>query len=239
MLNISNYIQLQVQKTEPGRVIQMNDFKIPAGKRMAIAKELSRLVQKGILNRLEKGKYFKPRQTTFGLLKPSDNEVINTILVATNGYLCGVGAFNSLGLTSQVANTIEIAASGFRTPKEIAGLKIKFRRSAVNATHENKEILQILDAIRYIKKIPDSSPDDALRVIISKIRSMSLRKKQLLLKCSRQYNPATRALIGAVFEQTCGDISVEALYKTLNPLSCYRLGISDSVLPNKSKWKIE
>ncbi len=239
MLNISNYIRTQIEKTETGQIIQMKNFKVPMDKRMAMAKELSRLAQKGVLNRLEKGKYFKPRRTTFGVLKPSDNEIINTILDSSKGYLSGVGAFNSLGLTSQISNTIEIAVFDFRPSKEIAGLKIKFRKSNVNIKPENVEILQILDAVRYINRIPDSTPDDALTIIIAKIKSMSIRRKKALLEYALDYNPAVRAVIGAVFELISENISVVKFYKSLNPLSTFRLGISNKVLPNKSKWRIK
>ena len=239
MSNISYYIQTQIEKIAPGQIIQLKDFNLPSDNRMAMAKELSRLVRKGILNRLEKGKYFKPRKTTFGILKPSENEIIKTILVSSKGYLSGVGAFNSLGLTSQISNTIEIAVSDFRPPKKIAGLKIKFRKSNVNIIPENGEILQILDAIRYINKIPDSKPDEALTIIIAKIKSMSISRKKTLLEYAFECNPTVRAIIGAIFELSCKSISVDKLYNTLNPLSSYRLEISDEILPNKSRWKIK
>ena len=239
MLNVSNFIQNQVNKCDPGRIIQLNDFKIPADNRMAMAKELSRLAQKGILCRLEKGKYFRPRQTAFGVLRPSEKEVINTILKSSKGYLSGAASFNSLGLTSQVANTIEISVSEFRPPKVIAGIKIKFRKSIIDITAENREVLQILDAVRHIKKIPGSMPDEALVVLIAKIRSMSHSQKQQLADYALRYNPSTRALTGAMFELNCAGISVSKLFKSLNPLSTYRLGILDEYLPNKLKWRIE
>lgn len=239
MLSTSNYIQKQIDKAEPGRIIQMNDFKVPADKRMAMAKELSRMAQKGIISRLEKGKYYKPRQTVFGALKPSEEEVLNTVLASSNGYVSGITAFNQLGLTSQVTNTITIVVKDFRPPKEIAGLKIKFRKSEVEVNPENAFILQILDAVRYINKIPDSTPDESLKVIKAKISSMSKAEKRLLLDNAMEYNPATRAMIGAIFELTCSDISAGKLYKSLNTLSKYRLGISSEALPNKTRWRIE
>jgi hypothetical protein len=217
----------------------MKDFKMPMDKRMAMAKELSRLAQKGVISRLERGKYYKPRQTTYGELKPSESEVINSLVGASNGYLSGVGMFNSMGLTSQVASTVEIAVSDFRPPKEIAGLRIKYRKSMVKILSENREVLPILDAFRYINKIPDTTPDNSLKVLIDIVKSLSNAKKRQLLESAVEYNPATRALIGAVFELNFPTFTTENLYSSLNPLSFYRLGISHEVLPNKSKWRIE
>jgi len=239
MLSISNYIQEQIEKAELGQIIQMKDFNVPMDKRIAMVKELSRLAQKGVVKRLERGKYYKPKNTIFGELKPSESEVVNSVVKANNGYLSGISMFNSLGLTSQIANTIEIVVSDFRPPKEIAGLKIKFRKSAVTIDSENRDILPILDAFRYIAKIPDSTPDECLKVLIEIVKSLNGIKKWLLLENAVKYNPSTRAVVGAVFELNFPTFTVENLYNSLNPLSVYRLGISNNILPNKSKWKIE
>ncbi len=239
MVNVSSYIQRKIERTESGTIIQMNDFNVPADKRMAMAKELSRLAKKGTIARLEKGKYYKPRKTLFGNLKPSEDEVLKSILKSSNGYIGGATSFNQLGLTTQVSNTITIVVSDYRPPKEIAGLKIKFRKSEMSIDSDNTIILQLLDSLRYITRIPDSSVDESLKVIMAKIESMSRIQKRSLLNNAQEYNPATRALIGAIFELNCSGFSTEKLFKSLNPLSKYRLGISKELLPNKLKWRIE
>jgi len=46
-------------------------------------------------------------------------------------------------------------------------------------------------------------------------------------------------LLGAIVELLGYNSSAVKLYKTLNPLSKYKLGIEEKILPNKNKWKIE
>lgn len=239
MLNVSSYIQKRIEKVSSGAIIQMSDFNVPADKRMAMAKELSRLAQKGVIARLEKGRYYKPRLTIFGELKPTEDEVLKSILKTSNGYIGGATSFNQLGLTTQVSNTITIVVSDYRPPKEIAGLKIKFKKSELPIDEDNTFILQILDSLRYINRIPDSSVDESLKVIVAKIKSLPNAQKRILLNYALEYNPATRALTGAIFELNCSGFSTSKLYKSLNPLSKYRLGVSVETLPNKSKWRIE
>lgn len=239
MSNIASYIKNKIDRLEPGKIILFNDLNVPNDKRMAMAKIMSRLVQKGIIDRLERGKYYKPRKTAFGMLKPSEDEILKALLLTNDGYLSGTGAFNQLGLTSQVASTIVLAVPEFRPPKEVGGLKIKFRRSPVKATNKNKAVLQLLDAIRYIKKIPDTTPDEALKGIIAQVKKLSNEEKNIMLQAAMKYNPATRALTGAIFELTCPLFSTDKLFKSLNPLSQYKIGISNKILPNKTKWKIE
>jgi hypothetical protein len=58
-------------------------------------------------------------------------------------------------------------------------------------------------------------------------------------KLALDYNPATRALLGAIVEQNFSSVPIASLKKSLNPLSKYKLGITDKVLPNKLNWFIE
>jgi predicted transcriptional regulator of viral defense system len=239
MNNIASYIKNKIDRLEPGKIILFNDLIVPNNQRMAMAKVMSRLVQKGIINRLERGKYYKPRKTVFGILKPSEDEILKALLLKNNGYLTGTGAFNQLGLTSQVTSTIVLAVQDFRPPKEVGGLKIKFRKTPIKVTDKNKTVLQLLDALRYIKKIPDSTVEEALKGIINQLQKLTSDEKNIMLQSALKYNPAIRALTGAIFELTCPMFSTDKLFRSLNPLSHYKIGISNDILPNKTKWKIK
>ena len=63
----------------------------------------------------------------FKNIKPSSDEVVTSYLKANKtDYLTGNNVFKSMGLTTQVANSVTIATN--RTPKtvELYGMKIKF-----------------------------------------------------------------------------------------------------------------
>ncbi len=61
-----------------------------------------------------------------------------------------------------------------------------------------------------------------------------LAAKKLVLK----YNPASIALLGAILENACPDEDVSVLFKALNHLSTYKLGMLETALPNSKKWHI-
>ena len=71
------------------------------------------------------------------------------------------------------------------------------------------------------------------------LKELSLSEQKKIVQLALTYPPATRALVGALFELLGNDLAATKLYKTLNPLSSYKLGIREEILPNKNKWKIE
>ncbi len=62
------------------------------------------------IKRLSKGIFYKPEQSVFGELKPSDVEVINTYLFQNGkriAYLTGTYLYNQMNLTTQVTQYME------------------------------------------------------------------------------------------------------------------------------------
>ena len=72
------------------------------------------MVEAGELQRVSSGNYYKPKQTPFGILAPTMEELFKDLLFLRGkpiGYLTGYYAFNLLGLTTQQPTAIEIAPS--------------------------------------------------------------------------------------------------------------------------------
>ena len=96
----------------------------------------------------------------------------------------------------------------------------------------------MLDAISKIKEIPDSSVDQSCGILSKLIKQLGDSEKASLIKLAKKYQPSTRALAGAMLENIFGTAASETLYKSLNPSTKYKLGLSESRLPNKQKWRI-
>ena len=79
------------------------------------------------------------------------------------GYLTGYSIYNQLGLTTQVSNTIQIGKNEIRPGFKRERYTIAFIKQKNTLTKENIPLLQILDAIRYIKKIPDATIESSCR----------------------------------------------------------------------------
>ncbi len=191
--------------------------------------------------KLSKGKYYKPENTPFGSLQPNQTQVVKDLLEENGkitGYLTGYSIYNQLGLTTQVSNTIQIGKNQVRPNFKRERYTIAFVNQKNTITKENIPLLQMLDAIRYIKKIPDASIESSCKRFLAIMNSLSETEKNTLVRLALKYPPATRALLGAVLEQLQQSKITEPLYKSLNPITKYKLTNAAKVISTTEKWNI-
>ena len=240
--SISSKINNTISSYSSGNIFTYSDFNLPKENELALAKSLSRLVKKGEIVRIEKGKYYSPRKTSFGNLRPDISQIVKSLTRKDEkviGYPTGITIYNQLGLTTQMSNVLVIASVKPQLEKEISGYRVKFVKRNFEIEEKDIPLLQLLDAVKDIKKIPDTSPNDALKVIIAKFAELPVSKLKRLTKLALNYNAATRALTGVILQQYAKGISVSSLYKSLNSLTKYKMRLSLSILPNQIKWNIE
>lgn len=240
-MQVLDFIESKINRLPVGYVFTYEDFDLPVDKVCALTKAFSRLVQDGKIRKLSPGRFYKPRHTDFGELKPEVYQVVKDLLEQNGkiiGYLTGYSTYNQLGLTTQFSSIIQI---GTIEPKKSITrdiYKIRFIKQLNNITKENIPFLRILDAIRYIKEIPDTTVQDSCKTLIILIRKINKEERENIIRLAKKYNPAARALSGAMFELCFGWKIAEPLFKSLNPSSEYEFDISKDILPNKYKWKI-
>ncbi|MEC7782170.1 MAG: DUF6088 family protein [Bacteroidota bacterium] len=243
-MKISVYIRDKINKLPKGYVFTYTDFSTEVNDKEAVIKHLNRMVAAGNINKLSKGKYYKPKETVFGTLQPNQYQIVKDLLEDEGkiiGYLTGYSIYNSLGLTTQVSNRIQIGKNEIRPAFKRERFKISFIKQKNTITRENVPLLQILDAIRYIKKIPDTTIDKSCIRITSLLSDLKNYEKQRLIKLAAKYPPSTRALVGALLDRigySDKDI-LNTLFETLNPISTYKLNVSKEILPNAENWNIK
>lgn len=240
-MKVSDLVANKINRLKTGYVFTYNEFNVPVDKVDALKKTLSRLVASGKIVRLSKGQFFKPEKTEFGLLQPPEYQIVKDLLEEKNkivGYITGVSIYNKLGLTTQVSNTIQIGTNIDRKPKKRGKYNIRFLRQKNNITKGNTYMLQILDAVRFINRIPDADVNESCRRIISIFRTLSQENRIAIAKYARKYNPGTKALVGAILEFISENSLTDQLYYSINPATTFDLKISIEVLPNKKKWRI-
>ena len=115
-------------------------------------------------------------------------------------------------------------------------VKISFLLQLNPITSSNIPLLRILDALRLVKEIPATSPDECVINICRAIGLLSLEQRNELVELSLAYTPYVRALLGAIYEDLGFD--TEIISKTLNGVTSYKLPISDKALSNKRNWNI-
>ncbi|MFI3263052.1 MAG: DUF6088 family protein [Rikenellaceae bacterium] len=240
-MKVSDIITNTINRFPIGYVFTYNDFNIEVTQKEAAIKHLNRLVQNGKLAKLSKGKYYKPEQTRFGQLPVSEYQVVKDLLEQDGrviGYITGYRAYNMMHLTTQVPNTIHIGTNKFKNPTVRGVYKIKFVVQNNTITKESIPLLRFLDAIKNIKKIPGTLTDEAVVILLGILRDLSQNELQNIKRLSMKYTPATRALLGAMVESIYPNDNLSSLYETLNPITKYKLGVSQDALQTKERWNI-
>ena len=74
-------------------------------------KTLERMCKSGELSKIAKGTYYRPKTGKYGIVPPSQREIVNAFIENKCGTVIGYSLFNSLRLTTQVSKTIEVLSS--------------------------------------------------------------------------------------------------------------------------------
>jgi hypothetical protein len=240
-MKTTDYIAITIDRLPNGYVFTSDDFTTEVNRKETVVKALNRMVSSGKIAKLSKGKYYKPENTPFGKLEPNQAQVVKDLLEEngkTTGYLTGYSVYNQLGLTTQVSNTIQIGKNQIRPSFKRDRYTISFVRQKNTITKGNIPLLQLLDAIRYIKKIPDATIASSCKRFLALIKELDKNEQNTLVRLALKYSPATRALLGVLLEELQQGDQTESLLKSLNPITKYKLSGAENVLANTQKWNI-
>ena len=239
-MKITEYIAITINRFPKGYVFTYDDFISKVNERQAVIKALNRMAASGKIAKLSKGKYYKPESTPFGDILPSQKQVVKDLLEENGkpvGYLTGYSIYNKLGLTTQVSNTIQIGKNDIRPNFKRERYTIAFIKQKNTITKESIPLLQILDAIRYIKKIPDSNTRSSCLRFLEIVKGLTEKEISILIRSAMKYPPATRALLGAILDEN-KTTSTDILYNSLNLITKYKLTGASTVLSATEKWNI-
>ncbi|RXJ95790.1 hypothetical protein CRU94_04025 [Arcobacter sp. AHV-9/2010] len=211
---------------------------IPCLNKTSVAIELSRLFKKGIIKKVSNGKFYKPKMRIFGEVGPSSNDRIKSYLKSVDGnsYETGSNSFRQLGLTTQIANETTIATSRAYRKVKIGNINLKFIPKRVEVKDDEIYLVQILDAIKDINKIPATTPNDVVKYLKEIIKKESLENQNKLTKFALKYTPRTKAILGAIFKEIGNKNCAYELKSTLNPMTNYKLKLEEDVIKDRKYW---
>jgi hypothetical protein len=241
-MTLAAQIQSKIKKLPVGKTFGYSDLGIAKEGFQAAAKALERLQTKGIIKKLSRGVFYKPEQTVFGELQPDYSEQLRPYLFENGkriAYITGYSLYNRMGLTTQLASRIKIASQSNRISINRGSLKADAVKSYTEVTEANYELLGFLDAIKDIKRIPDCSVSQAVKILSGKINKLSEKQISDLVKYALLYPTRVRALTGAMLENLNIQANTEKLKQSLNPLTKVKLGLKESELPTIKNWNIQ
>lgn len=140
----------------------------------------------------QKGIYYRTAVTPFGETGINKEKLIaDKYLLPDIGYETGLTTLHRMGLTSQMPRERVLATNAardcMRTDKKL-GVVIRPPKAPVTA--ENKEYLQILDALDLLEKAPVDE-EHPYEIIADYIQKKGLTYKGLLAFADRYYNHNT------------------------------------------------
>ncbi len=241
-MNITKKIEERLKTIKEGETFTYEQLSIDKKDYQTAAKSIERLVKKGVIKRISPGLFFKPKQTVFGELLPSNEEILKPYLF-DNGkriaYITGTYLYNKFGLTTQIPQIIKIASRGREIKVNKSNIKVKPAKSYVDVSNKNYQYLEILDVIKDFNKIPDLNIENGIKILLNILKKLKKEDTNRIIKYSLKYPPRTRALLGALLEEIGLKDNLESLQDSLNPLSEYSFGINKEILRTAENWEIK
>lgn len=241
-MKVAEQIRTTIEKIPESQPFGYADLGIKPGDFFTAAKALERMQKKGTIKKVSKGIFYKPEMTVFGSLGPDYNVLLNNFLYRDKkrvGYITGGELYNRLNLTTQNYFRTKIATNRSRKKIEKGWLKTSTVKSYVDITEENYQLLGILDAIKDIRNIADTSTTKAIKILAAKMEKFDKTAIESLIEYALQYPPRVRALLGAIVEDRFGNkFNLETLQTSLNPSTSYKLKVKKSDLSTIKNWNL-
>jgi hypothetical protein len=202
----------------------------------AVAQTLSRLSRQGVIQRLDKGLYYRSRQTAFGPSRPNMDHIRSLAARQKGVFPAGITAGNMLGFTTQNPARIELATTSPSLPRLFLrkDAVVHTRRPAAWRTLTETEAA-LLDFLRNRGTSSELSPDETAAKLLQYFREPGRFNR--LMKVAPSEPPRVRAMLGAIGEQIGQpENSLAELRAGLNPLSRFDFGIL-AVLAYARRWQ--
>ncbi len=230
---IARHVRMRIEQGGE-RLWRLEDFRdqpFPA-----VAQALSRLTKAGIIQRLSKGVYYRPKQTIFGQSRPNPAHLRRLAQQGQGMFPAGIMAANMLGFTTQAGQRGEVATSAGSLPRKLIGadMVVHTRRPAAWAGLSETDAA-LLDFMRRGGRESELSPEETTQRLLM----LLAKDDQLdrLLKVAASEPPRMRALLGALAEQLKASPALtQELRQSLNPLSRFDFGLFAG-LPNAKAWQ--
>lgn len=165
---------------KPGNVYRREDLVAFSN---AVDRHLQELVLEGFLSKLETGLYYRPKQSDFGPVPPSDEKLVKAFLKDDDFLVMSLNNYNSLGLgTTQLYNT-KVVYNRKRDGKITLNKRQYY--FVKNRNYPRKESLEFLvvDVVNNLRLLAENQ-DKLLQKVVKKMASMDKHK---LMKAVNEY----------------------------------------------------
>lgn len=202
----------------------------------AAAQALSRLASEGVIQRISKGLYYRPRSTAFGKSRPNPAHIQKLAAIRRTVFPSGIAAANLLGFTTQAAGRTELSTSGLSLPRKLIGPEavIHARRPAAWAKLSDHDAA-LLDFLRRGGRTGELPSELTIQKTLALLSERG--RFERLMNVADTEPPRVRALLGALGEQLGKEEATIRRFRiSLNPYSKFNFGLF-AALPNARSWQ--
>ena len=208
----------------------------------AVVRAVNRCVDNGRLERVSKGRFYRPRKGVLGNVPVSDAARLQDVLYRNGkrcAYITGPALYNRLGLTTQVPKTITVATNCAAQTKDFGTIRIRLVSRRAPITDSTVPLLEILDALRDARKVSGADVGRVLKSLGKRLMALApLRRKELQRLAVDYYSAGTRAQLGLLLTRNAQEV-LPALRTSINPTTRFRLGIAPEEWPEAPAWNIQ
>lgn len=159
-------------------------------------KVLERMSKEGMLSRLTKGLYYRPKKTRFGVV-PLDQNTI-TDYYAGKGVILGYPMYNKYGLTTQVGKSVNILSNNLNEEKKhIRNVSVEKTRIVLN--DRTKPLIETLDILQNYSNIEDLNRSVLASYLVSFSKNYSDSTAEYVFE-NCKYKKRTIAFLKAVLD---------------------------------------
>ena len=240
-MSIAAAVNKMIDRTTPGRIFGYEVFPQYQEAPGAVVRAINRSVESKRLKRVSKGRFYVPRKGVFGDMPVSDEARLRDVLYRNGqrcGYVTGPALYNRLGLTTQVPKTITVATNRSAQTKNLGTIRIKLTPRRVPVRDSVVPLLEILDVLRDLKRVPNVDIGRALKTLAKSLMDLAPAERKNLQRLALDYyNAGTRALLGMLLTRNGQEI-LPTLRSSINPTTRFNLGIDAGEWPEGRAWNI-
>lgn len=127
----------------------------------AYYKALERMVKANTLKKAARGVYYIPRKSKFGLMPPSEKDVVEAFTKGETGTVIGYALYNSLKLTTQVSKQTEVLTSSLEQQSKSIG-SVFLTQCSLAFNEKNRIIISAMDVLQNYYRIQEMAPQSFL-----------------------------------------------------------------------------
>lgn len=229
MKSYKEKILSKISSFEEGKIFTIDDIRIEGTSDKVYYYPLKQLLSENKIEKLARGKYFIPKNTKYGNLKPKDNDiikfVIDTIYKKTKSkpYFASNTIFQKLGLTTQISSEIFIVCNiPNNTHIEFKNLKFNLIKFKSKWNKNQIKQLEFLYALQNIHSIPDATIDDSYDTLFAYLKTFTVNEIIRLIETSDYFSPRTKALFGTMLEKMNHKIAMQLLKNKISDTTTFR-----------------